>query len=41
MLLIVEIYFDLINNLISNILNIFIYEGLNNLTKILLKLGFL
>ena len=41
MLLIVEIYFDLRNNLISKFQNIIIYKGLDKLRKLLLKLGFL
>jgi hypothetical protein len=40
MLLIVEIYFDLINNLIGIICNIIIIKGLDKLIKLLLKLGF-
>ena len=40
MLLIIEMYFDLINNLIRIIQNIIITKGLNKLIKVLLKLGF-
>ena len=41
MLLIVEIYFDLRNNLVIIISNIFIPKGLDKLIKLLLKLGFI
>ena len=40
MLLIIEMYFDLRNNLIRIIQNIIITKGLNKLIKVLLKLGF-
>ena len=40
MLLLVEIYFDLRNNLISKFENIIIFECLDKLRKLLLKLGF-
>ena len=40
MLLIIEMYFDLRNNLIRIIYNIIIIKGLNKLIKVLFKLGF-
>ena len=41
MLFVVEIYFDLRNNLVRIISNIFIPKGLDKLIKLLLKLGFI
>ena len=40
MLLLIEIYLDLRNNLITKINNIIVYKGLDKLIKLLLKLGF-